>query len=184
MIVGGTGCASRTWGRERSGLARCAGRPDRTGAYHQRRRRCLAGWDLARSGRWPVASFSADGAYDQDGAYGQVAARHPEASVIAPPRSNAVPSETAETAPTMRDRHLQVIAQRGRMAWQKASGYRWRKLIQADISRFKRVNGGALRSRADRRRATEIAIAIGALNRMLELGRSGWRSADPSPTPR
>jgi hypothetical protein len=34
------------------------------------------------------------------------------------------------------------------------------------------VIGKALRSRTDRRRATEIAIAVPALNRMLELGRS------------
>ena len=62
----------------------------------------------------PVASFTADGAYDQDGVYGEVVARHSEASVIVPPRSNAVLSGTAETAPTMRDRHLQIIAERGR----------------------------------------------------------------------
>ncbi len=122
----------------------------------------------------PVASFAADGAYDQDGVYGQVAARHPEASVIVPPRSSAVQSETAETAPTMRDRHLQVIAERGRMAWQKSSGYHWRALVEADISRFKRVIRDGLRSRTDRRRATEIAIAAGALNRMLELGRPDY----------
>ncbi len=119
----------------------------------------------------PVASFTADGAYDQDPVYGAVAARHPEASVIVPPRSNAVPSDTAQTAPTMRDRHLQTIAERGRMAWQKASGYHWRALVEADISRFKRVIGNGLRSRTDRRRATEVAIAVDALNRMLELGR-------------
>jgi len=47
----------------------------------------------------PVTSFTADGAYDQDGVYGEVAARHPEASVIVPPRSSAVPSATAQTAP-------------------------------------------------------------------------------------
>jgi len=41
----------------------------------------------------------------------------------------------------MRDRHLQIIAERGRMAWQKASGYHWRALVEADISRFKRVIG-------------------------------------------
>ncbi len=119
----------------------------------------------------PVASFTADGAYDQDGVYGAVAARHPQASVIVPPRSSAVPSDTAQTAPTMRDRHLQIIAERGRMAWQKASGYHWRALVEADISRLKRVIGDGLRSRADRRRATEVAIAVNALNRMLELGR-------------
>jgi len=62
-----------------------------------------------------VASFTAVGAYDQDGVYGEVMSRHPEASVIVPPRSSAVPSDTAQTAPTMRDRHLQIIAERGRM---------------------------------------------------------------------
>ena len=34
--------------------------------------------------------------------------RHPEAAVIVPPRSTAVPSDTAETAPTQRDQHLQA----------------------------------------------------------------------------
>ncbi len=81
----------------------------------------------------PVASFTADGAYDSAG-------------------------------------HLQ----HGRMRWQKASGYRWRALVEADMSRFKRVIGGALRSRTDRRRATEVAIAVDALNRMLERGRPSY----------
>jgi len=119
----------------------------------------------------PVASFTADGAYDQDGVYGEVAARHPEASVIVPPRASAVPSATAQTARTMRDRHLQVIIKSGCMAWQKASGYHWRALVEADISRFKRVIGAGLRSHTDRRRATEVAIAVSVLNQMLELGR-------------
>ena len=119
----------------------------------------------------PVASFTADGAYDQDGVYGEVAGRHPDAAVIVPPRSSAVPSGTAETAPTRRDQHLQLVAKRGRMAWQKASGYNWRALVEADISRFKRVIGDGLRSRTDRRRANEVAIAVSVLNRMLDLGR-------------
>ena len=48
---------------------------------------------------------------------------HPEAAVVVPPRTGAVPSGTAETAPTQRDRHLRSIAERGRMGWQRASGY-------------------------------------------------------------
>ena len=94
----------------------------------------------------PVASFTADGAYDRDDVYGEVTRRHPGAAVIVPPRSSAVPSGTAEIAPTQRDRHLQRIAERGRMGWQKASGYHWRALIEADVSRWKRVIGDALRS--------------------------------------
>lgn len=112
-----------------------------------------------------------DGAYDQDGVYCEVAARHPDAAVIVPPRSSAVPSAMAKTAPTQRDQHLQTIAERRRMSRQKASGYNWRALFEADIARFKRVIGGALSSRTNGRRATEVAIAVNALNRMLELGR-------------
>jgi hypothetical protein len=121
--------------------------------------------------RHPVASFTGDGAYDRDDVYGEVAARYPDAAVIVPPRSSAVLSETADTAPTQRDEHLQLIAERGRMGWQKASGYNYRALVEADISRYKRVIGGTLRSRTDARRATEVAISVCALNRMLKLGR-------------
>src|SRR5215212_229734 len=88
-----------------------------------------------------------------------------------PPRANAVPSEAAETAPTQRDCHLRCIAERGWMGWQKVSGYNWRALVEADVSRWKRVIGDGLRSRTDGRQATEVAIAADALNRMLHLGR-------------
>ena len=57
------------------------------------------------------------------------------------------------------------------MGWQKVSGYNWRALVEADIARFKRVIDSGLQSRTDGRRATEVAIAVRALNRMLELGR-------------
>ncbi len=119
----------------------------------------------------PVASFTGDGAYDRDDVYAEVTARHPDAAVVVPPRANAVPSEAAETAPTQRDGHLQCIAERGRMGWQRASGYNDRALVEADISRWKRVIGDGLRSQTDGRQATEVAIAARVLNRMLELGR-------------
>ena len=118
-----------------------------------------------------VASFTGDGAYDCGDVYAEVAARHPDAAVIVPPRASAVPSDMAETAPTQRDRHLRCIAERGRMGWQRASGYSWRALVESDISRWKRVIGDGLRSQTDGRQATEVAIAANVLNRMLELGR-------------
>ncbi len=49
----------------------------------------------------PVASFTGDGAYDQDRVYAGVAQRHPEAAVVVPPRATAVPSDTAESAPML-----------------------------------------------------------------------------------
>jgi hypothetical protein len=57
------------------------------------------------------------------------------------------------------------------MGWQKASGYNWCALVMADITRFKWMIAGKLRPRTDGRRATEVAIAVRALNQMLELGR-------------
>jgi Transposase DDE domain len=122
----------------------------------------------------PLASFTGDGAYDQDGVCASVAKRHPEAAVIVPPRVTAVPSDTAETTPTQRDRHLQFIAKHGRIAWQKASGYTARARAEAAIGRFKRVIGDGLRSRTDERRRTEVDVAVHALNRMLELGRPNY----------
>jgi hypothetical protein len=122
----------------------------------------------------PVASFTGDGAYDQDGVYASVAERHPEAVIVVPPRSTAVPSETAENEPTQRDRHLRRIAEHGRMAWQKASGYTKRARAEAAIGRWKQVIGDGLRAHTDERRATEVDVAVLALNRMLELGRPSY----------
>jgi hypothetical protein len=122
----------------------------------------------------PIASFIADGLYDQDRVSEAVAERHPNAAVIVPPRAGAVASASAETAPTQRDRHLRMIAERGRMAWQKASGYNLRAKVEATIGRYKRVIGDVLRSRTDETEATEVALAAAALNRMLGLGRPSY----------
>jgi hypothetical protein len=60
------------------------------------------------------------------------------------------------------------------MGWQKASGYNWRALVEADIGRRKRVIGDTLRSQADARQATEAAVAVNVLNRILEMGRPNY----------
>jgi len=119
----------------------------------------------------PVASFTGDGAHDRDDVSVAVAERHAQAAIIVPPRSTAVPSSTAATAPTQRDEHLQFIAEHGRMGWQKASGYTTHARVEAAICRFKRAIGDGLRSRTDQRRASEVDVAVHALTRMLELGR-------------
>jgi 6,7-dimethyl-8-ribityllumazine synthase len=51
------------------------------------------------------------------------------------------------------------------------SGYTKPTRIEVVISRFKQVIRDRLRSRTDERRATGVAIAVHALNRMLEPGR-------------
>jgi hypothetical protein len=43
--------------------------------------------------------------------------------------------------------------------------------VEQTLGRFKQVIGDGLRARTDQRRATEVDVAVHALNRMLELGR-------------
>ena len=112
-----------------------------------------------------------DGAYDAEGARNSVRSHSPGARYIAPPRKDAAPGRAAGTAPTPRDRDIQMIQAHGRMHWQKLSGYNRRSRIEAELSRFKRVIGDGLRSRHDERRTTEVKIAVKALNRMTQLGR-------------
>jgi len=64
---------------------------------------------------------------------------------------NAAPSDTAEIAPTQRDRHLQHIAEHGRMAWQAGLGCTKRLKAEMGVSRFKQVIGDGLRSHANER---------------------------------
>jgi hypothetical protein len=77
------------------------------------------------------------------------------------------------------------------MGWQKVSGYNKRNRVEAAIGRYKRVIGDRPHSCTDLRRATEIGLAVRALNHMLELGRphyvrtawpqTGLRASPPSP---
>jgi hypothetical protein len=57
------------------------------------------------------------------------------------------------------------------MARQKASGYTERARAEAAIGGWKQVIGDGLRAHTDERRATEVDVAVLALNRMLELRR-------------
>ena len=66
---------------------------------------------------------------------------------------------------------MPFITEHGRTGWQKASGDNMHACVEAMIGRFKGVIGDGLRSRTDRRRATEVDVAVHALNRILELGR-------------
>jgi hypothetical protein len=86
--------------------------------------------------------------------------------VVVPPRADAVLSATADTNPTQRDRHIQAIAGKGRMAWQRDSGYNERARVEGQFARWKQVIGDGLRFHSDQARATAIAAQV--LNRMLD----------------
>src|SRR3954469_7178152 len=118
----------------------------------------------------PVEVFMGDGGYDRTGVYTALDERHPDAKVIIPPRADAVLSENAKTGPTQRDRHIQAIAETGRMAWQRDSGYNERARVEGQFARWKQVIGDGLRFHSDEARTTEVAIAAAVLNQMLDLG--------------
>jgi hypothetical protein len=119
----------------------------------------------------PLAAVIADGAYDQDNVYDTVAEHSAEAMVVVPPRATAVLSASAETDPTQRDRHIQAIAERGRMSWQRTSGYNARAGAEGAMSRYKRIIGNTLRSHTRPAQEVETRIAVNVLNRMLDLAR-------------
>ena len=98
----------------------------------------------------PIASVTADGAYGGEPVYRAVAARQPDppVAVIIPPRSTAVLSPAAGTAPNQRDQHIQMIQDKGRMGWQKAVGYGRRSHAETARFRFKAIVGSSLRPHA------------------------------------
>jgi hypothetical protein len=70
-----------------------------------------------------IDRFIGDGMYDQAPVYAAVARHSPGASVIIPPRKDAVLSPTGTTSPTQRDQHLLAIESDGQFAWKRTSGY-------------------------------------------------------------
>jgi len=87
--------------------------------------------DLLRSVEGSVATVIADGAYDSDAVYQAAAWQHgPPPDVVIPPRASAVQSTDDPAAQTPRDHHIRLIAEQGRMAWQRASGYGRRNLVE------------------------------------------------------
>ncbi len=118
----------------------------------------------------PIASVTADGAYDGEPVYRAVAERAPDAVVLIPPRSTAVTSDTAETAPTQRDRHIRLIRDRGRLGWQKAVNYGRRSLGEVAVLRCKTLIGRSLRARSLPAQKVEARIGCAVINRMTSLG--------------
>jgi hypothetical protein len=72
-------------------------------------------------------------AYDGDPIYRAVAEHQPDppVAVIISPRATAMLSTTAGTAPTQRDRHIQMIRDKGRMGWAK-DGRLWQAIARGD----------------------------------------------------
>ena len=134
---------------------------------------------LLRQCEGTITSLTSDGAYDRDRVYQAARARQPELppEVVIPPRADAVPSTADPDQQTPRDRHIQLLAERGRIGWQRATGYGLRNHAETTMSRYKHLIGPRLRARTRSGQQGEVALAIQVLNRMI-------RTAKPVSVPR
>jgi len=118
-----------------------------------------------------IASITADGAYNDEPTYAAAATRqrHPPPDVVVPPRASAVPSSDGSGggAQSPRDRHIQLMAERGRMGWQRETGYGRRNQAETAMFRHKHLIGPKLRARSLPAQQGEAAIAVAVLNKMI-----------------
>lgn len=70
---------------------------------------------------------------------------------------------------TPRDRHIRLVAEKGRMGWQRAAGYGRRNHVETVIGRYKHLIGPKLRARSLSAQQGEAAIAVAVLNRMIQI---------------
>jgi hypothetical protein len=96
----------------------------------------------------PVERFIADGTHDGSPTRDLLADRLGEiVDVIIPPPKTAVQSPQSALGPSTRDRHIAEIETKGRMAWQKSTGYNRRSRVETQMGRWKTVIGPKLKAR-------------------------------------
>ena len=104
----------------------------------------------------PVASVSADGAYDTAGVYeaAQVMGDGQAVRVLIPPGRNARLSPRPSAPQRERNRNVRSIRELGRREWHKRSGYSKRSMVENTMYRYKTILGRHRGSRP----ATQPAI--------------------------
>ena len=118
-----------------------------------------------------IESMIADGAYDTREVYDALF-NHKSGPIqgIMPPRKDAVLSDNALASPTTRDQNIICIKEKGRLNWQKETGYNRRSLVETAMFRYKIIIGGQLRSRSFENQKTEAKIGVAILDKMTNLG--------------
>lgn len=97
--------------------------------------------------------------------------------VVVSPRADAVLSTADPDAQTARARQIQLMGERGRIGWQRATGYKRRNHAKSAFSCYKHLIGPKLRARIRPGQRSEVVLAIQVLNRMI-------RTAKPVSVPR
>ncbi len=117
----------------------------------------------------PIASFTADAAYDTIAIYEAAAARG--ARVVVPPIKTATRSHRRRSRSSARDRTIMRVKEIGRRQWKKESGYHRQARVENVFFRYKSILGDRLRARVEKGQEAEALLACNLLNRMFEIGR-------------
>jgi hypothetical protein len=84
----------------------------------------------------PFKTFFGDGVYDSEPVSQTVLDREPDAKVVIPPHKTDVCSLAGDS---QCDGHIQTIAQKWRIAWQRFTGYNIRNYVELAMQRYKRI---------------------------------------------
>ncbi|MCH7934710.1 MAG: IS5 family transposase [Gemmatimonadetes bacterium] len=120
----------------------------------------------------PLASVSADGAYDTRAVYEAAHERGEGRAVrvLIPPGRNAQLSRKPAAALQERDRNIRSIRELGRREWHTHSGYSRRSMVENTMYRYKTIIGRSMRSRTFVGQRVEVQLASKILNTMTRLG--------------
>lgn len=89
----------------------------------------------------------------------------PDVKLIIPPQRNAVTGHRPQ-----RKAHIEMNADKGRIAWQKATGYGQRSRGELQIGQFKQVIGPQLKSCKTETQTTQTMRGVTLMNRTTALG--------------
>ena len=103
----------------------------------------------------PIASVSADGAYDTKACHAAIVARAAQAGIL--PRSNAQPWKATLVGALARNEALKACHRLGRSIWRKWSGYHRRSLVETKMHGFKRL-GERVMARTFERQVVELHV--------------------------
>ncbi|GGC04879.1 hypothetical protein GCM10011494_24270 [Novosphingobium endophyticum] len=115
----------------------------------------------------PIATVSADGAYDTKACHDAIAAR--EACAVIPARRNARPWPESTPGVQARNETVRASGRLGRTIWKRWSGYCQRSRAETKMHCFKLL-GARVMAREFDRQVAELQIRAAILNRFTALG--------------
>src|SRR6218665_109081 len=110
----------------------------------------------------PIASVSADGAYDTKACHAAIAQHRAQA--VIPPRTRAQAWKATVVGALARNETVKACHRLGQRIWKKWSGYHRRSLVETKMHCLKRL-GGRVMARTFERQVVELHVRVALLNR-------------------